>query len=90
MFAPQSVSLPTWARALAIVAGIFAIIVAILFLIFPGLALATFVLLVGFFLLVFGIERIAAGISGHSLRWAPVGAPQGGTPPTSGNSPPTP
>jgi uncharacterized membrane protein HdeD (DUF308 family) len=88
MIATQEYTLPSWARALAIVVGVIAIIIAIVFFIYPGIALALFVFLAGVFLLAFGIERIAAGASGHAVRFAPMPASRPATPTPPGNPPP--
>jgi uncharacterized membrane protein HdeD (DUF308 family) len=66
-------TLPIWARALAIVVGLISLGAAIVVFVFPGIALLTLVFLLGFALLFIGIDRLAAGITGHSFGWAPTG-----------------
>lgn len=61
------VSLPSWARALAIMVGILSIIAGFLVLIFPGLGVLVVVYFLAVALIFIGVERLAAGISGHSL-----------------------
>jgi uncharacterized membrane protein HdeD (DUF308 family) len=60
-----TVTLPGWARALAIVVGIVSLILAVVVLVFPGLALLTLVFLLAIAFLFIGIDRLIAGITGH-------------------------
>lgn len=78
--------LPGWYRALATVVGLISIALAFVVLAFPGLAVLTLVFLLGFALLVIGIDRVAAGITGHPFGWMNVMQPPAGTPPSSGSS----
>ena len=57
--------LPMWARGLAIVVGLVSIGAAIIVLLFPSIAILTLVLILGIALMFMGIDRLAAGISGH-------------------------
>lgn len=61
----SSAKLPSWYRALALIVGVISIALAFVVLIDPVLAVATLILLLGFALLVIGIDRIVAGITGH-------------------------
>jgi uncharacterized membrane protein len=67
--AEQEATLPTWARALAIVVGVISIICAIIVVLFPGIAILTLVLILSVALMFIGIDRLAAGISGHPYRY---------------------
>jgi uncharacterized membrane protein HdeD (DUF308 family) len=64
--AGQQTTLPMWARALAIVVGLVSIAAAFIVLLFPGIAVLTLVLILGIALMFMGIDRLAAGISGHA------------------------
>lgn len=99
--AVSSGRLPGWYRALAILVGLISIALAFVVLIDPALAVATLILLLGFALLVIGIDRLIAGVTGHPYGgWMSaegrgftqelIGAPPGtgGTPPR--NPPPSP
>jgi uncharacterized membrane protein HdeD (DUF308 family) len=79
--------LPTWYRVVAIVFGLITVGVAGLVLADPGLALAVLIFLLAFALLVMGIDRIIAGVTGHPFGWMPV-AMRGLTGPGPGSSPP--
>ena len=61
-------TLPTWARALAIVVGLVAIVAGIIVLVFPGVAILTLVFLLGIALLFIGIDRLMSGITGHPYQ----------------------
>jgi short repeat uncharacterized protein DUF308 len=88
MQSPQ-VKLPVWYRILAVIVGLITIGLAFVFLAFPGLALLTVVFLLGFVLLVIGIDRLIAGITGHPFGWMPGRmTPGAGAPPGFGQSPP--
>ena len=65
----SSIRLPTWYRGLAIVVGLVSIVLAFVVLAYPGLALATLVLLLAFALLVIGMDRLIAGVTGHPYGW---------------------
>ncbi len=84
--------LPSWYRALAVLVGVISIALAFVVLIDPALAVATLILLLGFALLVIGIDRVIAGITGHPFGWMPVALPPTGpgAPPARGPNPPTP
>lgn len=58
-------TLPGWARALAIVVGIVSIILGIVVLLDPALGLLTLVFLLAIAFLFIGIDRLIAGITGH-------------------------
>jgi len=83
MGTPTQIQLPTWYRALAIVVGVIAISIAITILIFPGIGIWLVVFLLGFFLLVIGIDRIITGATGHMFGWAGPADAMGGSPPAS-------
>ncbi len=87
--AAATVTLPTWARALAIVVGLVAIAAGIIVLVFPGIAVLTLVFLLGIALLFIGIDRLMSGITGHPYQGMfgmPLAPPA--QPPASGGSPP--
>jgi uncharacterized membrane protein HdeD (DUF308 family) len=65
MSSAAKVTLPGWARALAIVVGIVSIILGIIVLLFPGLAILTLIFLLAIAFLFIGIDRLIAGITGH-------------------------
>jgi uncharacterized membrane protein HdeD (DUF308 family) len=86
--------LPTWYRAVAVVFGVITVGLAFLVLADPTLGLAALVLLLAFALLLMGVDRIIAGITGHPFGWMPSvmrevasGSPPG-SPPAGGPSPP--
>jgi len=60
------VSLPDWARTLAVIVGILSIIAGFLILIFPGLGVLVVVYILAFALMMLGVERLAMGITGHA------------------------
>jgi uncharacterized membrane protein HdeD (DUF308 family) len=62
----QTISLPGWARTLAVIVGILSLIAGFLVLIFPGLGILTVVYFLAFALIFIGVERLAAGITGHA------------------------
>jgi hypothetical protein len=72
--------------------GIISIALAFVVLAFPALALALVIFLLGFALLVIGIDRLMAGLTGHPFGWMPgmqpPTAPGAGVPPASGGLPP--
>jgi uncharacterized membrane protein HdeD (DUF308 family) len=67
--ADHKATLPTWARALAIVVGVISIGAAFIVVLFPGIAILTLVILLGVALLFIGIDRLIAGITGHPYYW---------------------
>jgi uncharacterized membrane protein HdeD (DUF308 family) len=78
-----TMTLPGWARALAIVVGIVSLILAVVVLVFPGLALLTLIFLLAIAFLFIGIDRLIAGITGHPYSLlTPLMPPSGsaGTP----------
>jgi uncharacterized membrane protein HdeD (DUF308 family) len=81
--------LPMWYRVLAIVVGVISIVLALVVLADPALGLFLLVFLLGFALLVIGIDRLVTGVTGHWFGWSPVavaGPPQGAPP--AGRNPP--
>lgn len=72
---PASARLPGWYRALATTVGVVSIGLAFGVLAFPGPAILTWVFLLGFALLVIGIDRVAAGVTGHPFGWLPMARP---------------
>ena len=87
MQSQQNMRLPTWYRGLATVVGLISIGLAFVVLAFPGLALLTLVFLLSFALLVIGIDRLAAGITGHPFGFGPAFlnvSPPPSSPPGSG------
>jgi uncharacterized membrane protein HdeD (DUF308 family) len=62
----ETMSLPNWARTLAVLVGILSLIAGFLVLIFPGLGLLVVVYFLAFALILLGVERLAAGITGHA------------------------
>ncbi|HTT72740.1 MAG TPA: hypothetical protein VMG99_01120 [Thermoplasmata archaeon] len=84
-----TVVLPTWYRALAIVVGLISIALAFVVLLDPALGLLTLVFLLGFALLVIGIDRLASGVSGHPYSFFGMpGVPPTGHAPAGPESPP--
>ena len=64
----EQISLPGWARTLAVIVGAFSLIAGLFVLAYPGLGVLFVVFLLGFALVMLGAERIAVGISGHVYR----------------------
>jgi len=62
----ETISLPGWARTLAVIVGILSLIAGFLVLIFPGLGILTVVYSLAVALIFIGVERLAAGITGHA------------------------
>jgi len=60
------ISLPNWARTLAIVVGLLSVVAGFLVLIFPGLGVLAVVYILAFALIMLGVERLAMGISGRA------------------------
>ena len=54
-------------RAGSIVAGLISLVLAVVFLSFPGLAIATLILLLSIGLVITGLEVLVAGITGRTL-----------------------
>ncbi|MGA7923484.1 MAG: DUF308 domain-containing protein [Thermoplasmata archaeon] len=67
----HTVRLQGWVRALAIVVGVISIVAGLIVLIFPAIALLTLVLVLGIGLIFIGVERLAAGITGHGMTLQP-------------------
>ncbi len=87
---PSSHTLPMWYRVLAIVVGVVSIVLALVVLADPALGLFLLIFLLGFALLVIGIDRLITGVTGHLFGWAgPMypGAPGSGQAPAGGNPP---
>jgi len=84
MATPSGPKLPGWYRALATLVGVVSIVLAIVVLVDPALGVLTLVFLLGFALLVIGIDRIIAGITGHPFGFMPTMMPAPGTPPAGG------
>jgi len=93
---PTPLTLPAWYRGLAVVVGVIAIILAFVVLLDPVLAVATLILLLAFALLIIGIDRLVAGVTGHAFGGLMGGAGRGmvgevmgpGTGPNSPGGPP--
>ena len=64
---PGSPKLPYWYRVLAVIVGLFSISIAFIVLALPGLGLLLVVFLLALGLLVMGMDRLAAGITGHPM-----------------------
>ena len=62
--------LPTWYRALAVIVGVLAMVSALIVLMRPLLAIWLLIFLLAVGLLVVGMDRLAAGISGQPFWWA--------------------
>jgi uncharacterized membrane protein HdeD (DUF308 family) len=60
------VSLPNWARTLAVIVGSLSIVAGFLVLIFPGLGVLAVVYILAFALIMLGVERLAMGFSGQA------------------------
>jgi uncharacterized membrane protein len=71
--APSGARLPTWYRGFAAVIGLISIALAFVVLIFPALGLLTLVFLLAFALLIIGIDRLVAGITGHPFGYFAMG-----------------
>lgn len=65
MAASKSAKLPTWYRALAITVGVLSIALALIVLVEPLLALWLLIFFLAFALLLMGIDRLVAGVTGH-------------------------
>lgn len=75
----MSAKLPTWYRVLTTIVGVVLVVLAFVLLVYPGLALLTLVFLLVFAFLVLGVDRIAAGITGHPFGWMAMMGPPSGT-----------
>jgi len=60
------VSLPDWARTLAVIVGLLSLVAGFLILIFPGLGVLAVVYILAFAMMMLGVERLAMGITGHA------------------------
>jgi uncharacterized membrane protein HdeD (DUF308 family) len=80
-------TLPTWYRVFAVVVGLVSIALALVVLADPLLAVWVLIFLLAFALLVMGLDRLVAGITGHSFGWRMMPPPVSGTgnAPTSGS-----
>lgn len=76
MASASAIKLPTWYRVLAVIVGVFSIALALIVLVEPLLAVWLLIFFLAFALLLIGIDRLAAGISGH-----PFGQMMGFIPP---------
>lgn len=92
------VKLPSWYRALAILVGVVSIALAFIVLADPALGALLLIFLLALALMVMGIDRLVAGVSGHPYGWSVAVVPgmagtpgtgPGGSPPLSPGSPPT-
>jgi hypothetical protein len=88
MMAPKAatMTLPGWARVLAIVVGIVSLILGVIVLLIPTLGLLTLVFLLAIAFLFIGIDRLIAGITGHPYSLlmpvaAAAGVPEAPKPP---------
>jgi len=61
-----NVSLPGWARTLAVIVGVLSLIAGFLVLVFPGLGVIAVVYILALALMMLGVDRLAAGITGHA------------------------
>ncbi len=61
----SSVMLPMWYRGFAVVVGLLSILLAVIVLVDPALGLFALVFLLAFALMIIGIDRLVAGITGH-------------------------
>ena len=94
--AATPMKLPMWYRTLAVIVGVFSIALALIVLVEPLLALWLLILFLALALLMMGIDRLVAGITGHpfgqaiplmpTLIGAQTPGPSTGTPP--GQTPP--
>lgn len=61
--------LPMWYRVLTVIFGIFVIAVALIVLIYPYFAVWLLIFLLALALLIMGMDRLVAGISGHPFTF---------------------
>ena len=64
----ETVKLPDWARALAVVVGMLSLIAGFFVLVFPGLGVLAVVYLLAFAMMMLGVDRLATGITGQAYR----------------------
>ncbi len=64
----ESVHLPSWMRALAIIVGVISIGAGLVAFLFPLVAVETLALLFSIALFIIGVERLVVGISGRTYR----------------------
>jgi len=92
--ATPSPMLPMWYRVLAVIVGVFSIALALIVLVRPYLAIWLLIFFLALALLIIGVDRLVAGISGHPFgpmmpplsadgtsAGGPAGAPRGPNPP---------
>lgn len=63
--AAAPMKLPVWYRTLAVIVGVFSIALALIVLVEPLLALWLLIFFLALALLMMGIDRLVAGITGH-------------------------
>jgi hypothetical protein len=63
--AATSMKLPMWYRTLAVIVGVFSIALALIVLVEPLLALWLLIFFLALALLMMGIDRLVAGVTGH-------------------------
>jgi len=68
MAAASTMKLPTWYRAFAVTVGLLSIVLALVVLVEPLLALWLLIFFLAFALLLMGIDRLVAGVTGHPFR----------------------
>jgi len=61
----SSMKLPMWYRAFAVIVGVFSIGLALIVLVEPLLALWLLIFFLALALLLMGIDRLVAGVTGH-------------------------
>ena len=86
MAASATPLLPMWYRTLAVIVGVFSIALALIVLVEPLLALWLLIFFLALALMLMGVDRLAAGISGHPVGgmftlMGPASGGSGGTPP---------
>lgn len=65
----SAVKLPTWYRVLAAIVGVLSIVLAVIVLVWPGLAVWMLIFLLAFALFWVGIDRLVMAISGTPIWW---------------------
>lgn len=95
--AAPTLKLPAWYRAFAVIVGVFCIGLALVVMVEPLLALWLLIFFLALALLIMGIDRLVAGVTGHPFgqmmpmmapllgsadAGKPAGAPPPPTPPT--------
>ena len=65
--ATGAVKLPMWYRTLAVIVGVLSIALALIVLVEPLLALWLLIFFLALALLMMGIDRLVAGVTGHPL-----------------------